>query len=228
MRYLLGEYDKDRFNQIDDLVRLCYFNPLNNLWGYPWKELSQIGTRMDGLAESDVQYIEANSSPVNTLNGVCFHKGDEFKVWLNPDMTPGDLLFELTLMHELCHGYVGPVMHGKAWRKYFGVCLIMYGWLLNEQFLHSDPEWQVKHPIRRYRTEEEDLTKPFSDHMLASDSELEAVITVAENNKPRIARDFRKLQEMRKGCHESTSDMTPTPAYLAHQLKRVGTESLSK
>jgi hypothetical protein len=225
MRYLLSEYDRDRFNTIDDLVRLCYFNPLNNLWGYPWKGLAQIGTDMHGLAESDVQYIESNSSPTSQLNGVCFHKGDEFKIWLTPDMVPGDLLFELTLIHELCHGYIGPSMHGKAWRKYYSICLMMYGWLLNDDFLSSVPEWQVKHTIRRYRNEEEDFGLDFAEHLEASDREMEHVIQHTELNRPRIARDFRQLQEMREGCHESTSHTTPTPAYLAYQLKRVGTGS---
>jgi hypothetical protein len=228
MRYLLTEYDKDRFHTIDDLVRLCYFNPLNNLWGYPWKDLAQIGTDMRGLAQPDVQYIEANSSPVSQLNGVCFHKGDEFQVWLNPDMPPGSLLFELTLIHELCHGYVGPSMHGKIWRKYYSICLMMYGWLLNDDFLASVPEWQIKHTIRRYRNEEEDAGKQFSEHMEASDLEMNHVIQYTEQNKPRIARDFRKLQEMRKGCHASTSATTPTPAYLASLPKKAGTGFPSK
>jgi hypothetical protein len=220
MRYLLTEYDRDRFNEIDDLVRLCYHNTLNGLWGYPWKELQQIGTTMDGLATTDVEYIESNSTPVSTLHGVCFHKGDKFDIWLAPDMKPGDLLFELTLMHELCHGYIGPSMHGHAWRKYYSVCLMMYGWLLNEEFLSQVPEWQVKHIIRRYRNEEEDFGKDFSEHLEASDKEMNRVVQFTERNRPRIIRDFHQLQEMRKGCHASTSRSTPTPAYLAQlQLK---------
>lgn len=215
MRYLLADYDPARFTQIDDVVRLCYFNPLNRLWGYPWKQLLQIGTTMDGLAPSDVDYIEANMDPVSTLNGVCFHKGEEFAVWLNPDMRPGELLFELTLIHELCHGYLGRGMHGEAWRKYFGTAVIMYAELLNPSFAETQPEWQVKHTIRRYRSEEEDKYTNFGDHIAASDLELEKVIGHVEKHIHRVTRDFHTTQEMRKGCHESSLVTTPTPAYLA-------------
>lgn len=225
MRYLLPDYDVNRFQLIDDLVRLCYFNPLNNKWGYPWNQLTQIGVTHDGLSESNLLYIESNSDPVNTLNGVCFHGPEDFKIWLNPDIDAGSLIFELTLLHELCHGYIGPVMHGKTWRRYFGRVLILYGQLVDPDF--QDAEWHVKHTVRRYWSEEHPKAA-YSEQVIQSDLELETVISDVEKNYRRITEDFNQLQEMRKGCHASTSATTPTPAYLASLPRKVGTESLSK
>ncbi len=222
MKYLLTDYDRDQFNQLDDLVRLCYYNPLNGRWGFPWTQLSQIGTSLEGLEDDNARYIESNNSPSNTLNGVCFHNRDYFKVWLNPDMASGDLLFELTLIHELCHGYMGPVMHSLRWREFYGMAIIMYAHLLNPAFTNTDPEWQLKHTIRRYRNEEEDKNKLFAEHLEASNLELERTVGLVERNINRVTRDFKKLQEMRT-CQRSTSNTTPTPAYLASLPKKVGT-----
>lgn len=222
MRYLLADYDRNRFDKIDDLVRLCYFNPLNTLWGYPWKELNQIGTTFKGLANDDVEYIEANTDPMNTLNGVCFHGTDDFKIWLNPDMRPGGLLFELTLIHELCHGYIGSAtMHGESWRRYFGTAVMMYGELLNPQFAETQPEWQVKHTIRRYWGEE-NPKKPYGELVAKTDEELEAVLDHVDNHVRRISSDFHQLQEMRKACLASGSRTTPTRDYLTSQQAKVG------
>lgn len=227
MRYLLPEYDLAAFQAIDDLVRMCYYNPLNKLWGYPWNSLGQISTTHTGLKLENIEYIQSNNGPGNQLNGVCFHDGsDFFKVWLNPSLEPHSLLFELTLIHELCHGYLGSdKMHNAEWRAYFGKVLILYSQLINPKL--RDVEWQVKHTIRRYRSEELP-DEQFSDYSLNCELELEAILKDVHSNIVNIERDFLQLKEMRKGCHASTSVTTPTPAYLASLPRKAGTESLLK
>jgi hypothetical protein len=222
MRYLLPEYDIETFRGIDDLVRLCYHNPLNMLWGYPWYSLTQIGTTHEGLKPGDIQYIESNDAPDSQLNGVCFHDGSEsFKVWLNPTLEPHSLLFELTLIHELCHGYLGSKkMHNAEWRAYYGKALILYSQLVNPAL--RDVEWQVKHIVRRYRSEELP-EEAFAEHSLNAELELEAIIQDVNSNIRHIEQDFLQLKEMRNGCHASTSVTTPTPAYLASLPRKVGT-----
>jgi hypothetical protein len=222
MRYLLPEYDRGAFNSVDDLVRMCYHNPLNGLWGYPWHSLGQISTTHNGLKLENVQYIKSNNGPGNQLNGVCFHDGtDFFKIWLNPSLEPHSVLFELTLIHELCHGYLGSKkMHNAEWRAYYGKAVILYSQLINLNL--RDVEWQIKHTIRRYRSEELP-DESFADYSLNCELELEAILRAVNDNIVNIERDFLKLKEMRNGCHASTSVTTPTPAYLASLPRKVGT-----
>lgn len=223
MKYLLPEYDIERFDQLSDLVHLCYYDPLNNRWGFPGNKLTQIGTSTEGLSTTDVYYIESYGSPVDRLNGVCFHGKDTFKVWLHPDLLAGDrLLFELTLLHELCHGYIGPCMHSKAWRRFFGRVVLLYGELINPSYGESDPEWQVKHNIRRYWGEENPKAS-YNECVEQSRLELETVVKDVEQNHRRITYEFHQFKEVRKACPKSSSNSTPTPAYLALQLKKAGT-----
>jgi len=220
MKYLLTEYDINRFYMLDDLVRLCYADPMNK-WGYGRNRLAQIGTTRNGLSESNINYIESNSDPVDTLNGVCFHGAADFKIWLNPDIKAGSLLFELTLLHELCHGYIGPLMHGKAWRRYFGRVLILYGEFINPDF--QDAEWQLKHTVRRYWSEENPQAE-YNKLVEQSHDELETVVYDVKHHRQRIERDYLRLQEMRESCRKSTSNSTPIPGYLASLLAKAGTE----
>lgn len=218
MRYLLSDYDQERFNTIDDLVRLCYFD-LSVAFKTPVFTLGQISTTKQWLTLDDKEYIESFG---NILNGVCFHGPKSFKVWLSPTLKPGDLLFELTLIHELCHGYIGPIMHSRQWRRFFGRAVILYGELLNPSFAETQPEWQVKHTIRRYRGEEKP-EESYGDLVLASDDELEIVVDDMNRHMKRLLQDWDKLQEMRKVCQKSSSNTTPTPAYLASLQKDLGT-----
>lgn len=223
MRYLLPKYDIKYFHRLDDLARLCYTDPTGK-GNLPTSSLRQIGDTEVGLSYDNLDYIEANSSPDDQLNGVCFHEGNNaFKIWLNPDMDPKSMLFDVTLLHELCHGYLGPnSMHGRDWRRYFGVALVMYSRLINPKF--TDAEWQVRHTIRRYRTEED----PIEDFNVFNDGcnfEEKAVKLRVEANVGRIRTDLYQLQEMREGCHSSTSATTPTPAYLASLPRKAGTGS---
>lgn len=221
MKYLLTKYDINRFHMLNDLVRLCYFNPMN-MWGSPQNRLAQVGTTRNGLSESNINYIESNSDPVDVLNGVCFHGNNDFKVWINPDIKAGSLLFELTLLHELCHGYIGPIMHGRVWRRYFGRALIFYGKLVNPEF--HDAEWQLKHTVRRYWGEE-NPEAPYNTLVAQSHDELETVVYDVEKNLQRFERDYTQLQEMRESCRKSSSNTTQTPDYLALQLKKAGMAS---
>lgn len=227
MKYLLSDFDPARFRKIDDLVRLCFFD-LSKTFTSPVYRLGQIATTTEGLGPDDVKYVESNNSPVNTLNGVCFHGSGSkaFKIWLNPDMATGSLLYELVLMHELCHGYIGPQMHSQTWRRFFGRAILLYAELLNPSFKETDPEWQVKHTIRRYWGEEHPHEN-YGSLVYHSELELEKVVNDMERNITHLCRDFNQLQEMRKGCHGSTSAMTPKRVYLASALKKAGTVSQS-
>lgn len=229
MRYLLRGFDVDRFYELDDLVRLCY----RDQWGrrnYPWRAPRLLVDTEEGLTSENLEYISGFSKddPSNQLNGVCFHEpgGESFKVWMNPALAPGSLIYELVLLHELCHGYLGSnILHGKEWRLYFGRVLSLYPMLINPTF--HDAEWQVGHTIRRYRRE----TDPSEDRetferMVEREKAWVAGFVVKYGS--RVVQEYERLAEMRKGCHGFTSHMTPTPAYLAYQLKRVGTGSRSK
>lgn len=227
MKYQLADFDPARFRKLDDLVRLCFFD-LSQVFKSPIYRLGQIGTTTEGLTPDDVKYVESNNSPVAQLNGVCFHGSGSkvFKIWMNPDMAPGSLLYELVLMHELCHGYLGPQMHSRTWRRFFGRAILLYAELLNPSFKETDPEWQVKHTIRRYRGEQHPHDN-YGDLVYHSELELEAITEDMERNITRLCQDFNQLQEMRQGCHGSSSNSTPTRVYLASALKKAGTESLS-
>lgn len=228
MRYLLRGFDVDRFYALDDLVRLCY----RDKWGrynYPWRTPRLLVDTEEGLTPGDLEYINSSEyskdDPANQLNGVCFHEagGESFKVWINPAMKPGDLLYELVLLHELCHGYLGPdILHGKEWRLYFGRVLSLYAILVNPTFY--DVEWQVGWTLRRYLRESEPGidTERFAK---VFEQEKNWVTGAVTKYGPRIIQEYERLTEMRKGCHGFTSHTTPTPAYLAYQLKRVGTGS---
>jgi hypothetical protein len=228
LKYMLPEYDQTTFHCVDDLVRMCYPNLRNNAQGYSKYSLGQISTKVVGLSGTDAHYIASNSNnPAHPLNGICSHNGSGyFKIWLNPVMKPHSLLFELTLIHELCHGYLGPgKMHNAEWRAFYGKAVIMYSRLMNAAL--TDVEWQVKHTIRRYRTEE-NPEEPFAAHLVMATRELEQVISDAERNMNHIRRDFIRMREMRETCHASTLATTPTPAYLASLPKKAGTGFPSK
>jgi hypothetical protein len=220
MKYRLNDYDRDAFHRIDDLVRLCHADTRDRLKD-PWRGLEAIQTSEEGLTEGNITYIQENSGPGEYLNGVCFHNSPAhlFTVWINPELQPGSLLHELTLIHELCHGYLGPGMHGRLWRRYYGVALVLYNELINPSL--QDVDWQIKHTIRRYRSEEDPI-EDYSDFVGGCISEQDAIQLRVNRNINRIRHDFERLQEMRKGCHASTSAITPTPAYLASLPKKVG------
>lgn len=224
MKYLLRGFDVDRFYELDDLVRLCY----RDQWGrinYPWRTPRLLVDTEEGLTPDNLQYIAGFSTdnPANQLNGVCFHEpgGETFKIWMNPALEPGSLLYEIVMLHELCHGYLGSnILHGKEWRLYFGRVLSLYPMLLNSTF--QDAEWQVGHTIRRY-LREGDPSITTEEFARTFEREKNWITEFVVKYGPRVIRDYEQLAEMRKGCHGFTSPSTPTPAYLAYQLKRVGT-----
>lgn len=223
MRYLLTDYDRRRFDKLDDVVRLCYFD-LSIAFKTPVFRLGQIGTTMDGLSNADIEYVESYKESADTLNGCCFHGNKDFKIWINPNLMSSKLLLELTILHELCHGYIGPIMHSRQWRRFYGRAVILYAHLLNPDLVAADPEWQVKHTIRRYRGEQYP-NENYGELVYTSEIELETVVDDMERNMRRLCRDFEQLQEMRERCHASTSGSTPTPAYLALQQLKAGTVS---
>lgn len=225
MRYMLHDYSETTFRSIDDLVRLCFRNEFGART-LPFRGLSQIGNTYEGLSPANIDYIDRENSLNQPLNGVCFHSGKQpelFTIWMSPNLEPYSMTFEFVLIHELCHGYLGPtVLHGKQWRQYFGRTLLLYSKLINT-LAEPDIDWQLKHIVRRYRTED-NLNEDFSSHVEMCNRELKWMYGFIEKYGNIITSEFHQLQEMRK-CQKFLSNSTPTPAYLASLRKKAGMAS---
>ncbi len=56
------------------------------------------------------------------------HNRHEFDIWINPDVVePENPNFSATVLHELCHGYLGTEKeHNKTWRRLYARVLFHY------------------------------------------------------------------------------------------------------
>jgi hypothetical protein len=124
MKYEL-DFDVNEFKRIDRVVRATILaNGRVNTWNSP----RLVTTNNKALHKRHTAVCEEGAN--NDVRAICFrctHNPHEFDIWVNPILTSHDVHYRVTLLHELCHGYIGPEKgHGGQWRRLFARALIHY------------------------------------------------------------------------------------------------------
>lgn len=129
---LLG-FDEQDFADADRLVRATLISqgrvPSQN-------RLVTITQDWGKLKRQDREYAKAN----NGTDAICFvgSRPETFDVWVNPNLNPDTAYFRETLVHELCHGYVGIAYgHRPRWRNFFARTLSHYDTLVSPVDMNS-------------------------------------------------------------------------------------------
>lgn len=121
MRYNIEGYAETDFQVMDRLVRSVF---LASGRVDVWNTLRRVTTKTNEVSPMYRQEIHDKTLSGATLRAACIpvqHNGYEFDIWVNPTIvSERDEPFKATLLHELCHGYLGTHMgHERSWRRFY-------------------------------------------------------------------------------------------------------------
>lgn len=128
MRYNIEGYAETDFLVADRLVRSVFMAPGRV---EVWNSLRRVTTDPREVSSEyrEEIYEQANSSAL--LRAACIpvqQNSYEFDLWVNPAIVSAtDEPFKATLVHELCHGYLGTSNgHERPWRRFYTRALYHY------------------------------------------------------------------------------------------------------
>ncbi|MFN2638063.1 MAG: SprT-like domain-containing protein, partial [Gemmatimonadaceae bacterium] len=96
-----------------------------------WNSVRRVTTDVQDLERVRRHVVTRSLSQTGSVRGITFeaqHNRHEFDMWLNPDaVTEDNSNFRATLVHELCHVYLGTSRgHDKVWRRLYARALFHY------------------------------------------------------------------------------------------------------
>lgn len=128
MRYNLEGYAETDFLVADRLVRSVFMAPGRV---DVWNSLRRVTTDPKDVSVHYRKEIYERASQTTHLRAACVpvsHNAYEFDLWINPAIVSStDEPFKATLLHELCHGYLGSHKgHERDWRRFYTRTLYHY------------------------------------------------------------------------------------------------------
>ncbi len=128
MKYNLEGYAEADFLVSDRLVRSVF---LSSGRGDIWNSLRRVSTDTKDVSPLYRREIHEKALGPAHLRAACIpvqHNGYEFDIWVNADIVSStDEPFKATLLHELCHGYLGTHKgHERSWRRLYARTLYHY------------------------------------------------------------------------------------------------------
>lgn len=127
MKYNLPFPEQD-FTELDALVRATF---LASGRIDQWHSVRRVTTDIDDLERVRRPVVAQSLSEPGEIRGFTFtstYNPSEFDLWLNPSVVDtANPNFRATLIHELCHGYLGTKHgHDKVWRRLYTRVLFHY------------------------------------------------------------------------------------------------------
>jgi predicted SprT family Zn-dependent metalloprotease len=133
MRYHLDGFPLEDFTRADALVRATI---LASGRVDQWNSIRRVTSDSLHLAKSDrdkvARSIDTNGERLRAATIPCQHSATEYDLWFNPDVVNGSDRFTATVIHELCHVYLG-VEHGhqERWRRLYARTLYHHHFAVN-------------------------------------------------------------------------------------------------
>lgn len=127
MKYNL-DFPIEDFKRADALVRATL---LATGRVETWNSVRRVTTETQDLERVRRPVVARSLSESGSVRGITFqaqHSRYEFDMWFNPDVVAeGNPNFEATIVHELCHVYLGTQRgHDKVWRRLYARALFHY------------------------------------------------------------------------------------------------------
>lgn len=120
--------------------------------------------------------------------GVCFQDGDNFDIWISPSyIDPTKDLYIDTVLHELCHGYLGLYNHNQRWKRFYGRVLYQYHALVKP----IDIEGLITTALDRYTKQGQDESYP--KYLARLDQEKTSISKISVDELPSISRMYERL-----------------------------------
>lgn len=139
----------------------------------------------EDFSESEKKYIRENPGSL----GVCFknHKVDTFDIWISPAFKSDSNAYKDTILHELCHGYLGAYKHGHRWLRFFGRVLYAYDTIVEP----ISRETQLPNALLRYMKQHSD--EGYGKYMDRIDTEQTSIEKIAINELPDVTNMYDRL-----------------------------------
>jgi hypothetical protein len=124
MKYFI-DFPLEDFTRADALVRATL---LASGRVDQWNSVRRVTSDPQHLAKSDrdkvTRSIDTNGERLRAATIPCQHSAYEFDLWFNPDVVDGTDRFKATVIHELCHVYLGVEFgHQERWRRLYARAL---------------------------------------------------------------------------------------------------------
>lgn len=128
MKYLLDDFPFEDFTRADALVRATI---LASGRVDTWNSIRRVTSDSLHLAKSDrdkvTRSIDENGERLRAATIPCQHSATEYDLWFNPDVVDDTGRFRATVVHELCHAYLGVECgHQERWRRLYARTLYHY------------------------------------------------------------------------------------------------------
>lgn len=128
MKYLLHDFPLEDFTRADTLVRATI---LASGRVDQWNSVRRVTSDPAHLAKSDrdkvTRSVDTNGERLRAATIPCQHSATEFDLWFNPDVINMSDRFKATVIHELCHVYLGVEQgHQERWRRLYARTLYHY------------------------------------------------------------------------------------------------------
>lgn len=154
LKYDIPNFPVEAFMDADRLVRAVV---LSNGRGAPI-HFPRLVTHKRDTFDSDLpEYLKTAG---DGLDGQARGRGSQapFDMWINPKLDTSTAIFHETLLHELCHGYVGTDHgHERNWRQFFSRAIWHYNELVSPVSLSPGKrvEAMLKTYTRRTKSEQD-------------------------------------------------------------------------
>jgi hypothetical protein len=128
VKYQLDGFPLDDFTRADALVRATV---LASGRVETWNSIRLVTSDLTHLPKSDRDRVASAASKDGTFFRACClpcaHNEYEADLWFNPLIVDGSDRFRATVLHELCHVYLGvKAEHGDRWRRLYARVLYHY------------------------------------------------------------------------------------------------------
>lgn len=128
MRYNLNGFTEPEFQRLDHLVKAVILSsgPVDT-----WHTIRRVTSDLNDLPKSYRDKVtRALELEGELLRAICSPSPNndyEFDLWFNPAVLDNTSRFQATILHELCHGYIGVDKgHNDQWRRLYTRTLFHY------------------------------------------------------------------------------------------------------
>jgi hypothetical protein len=181
LRYDL-ELERAKFAEADRVVRAVLLRSGKALNIYM---PGLVTSDQEQLAPKDKSYILDNPSSL----GVCFKDNDSnsFDIWVSPSFDPNHIGYKDTVLHELCHGYLGAYKHSHRWLRFFGRVLCAYDAIVEPM------ENQLPNALRRYMDQHPD--ENYGKYMERLEMEQTSIEKISIDELAYVSYTYNRLAE---------------------------------
>jgi len=189
LRYNL-DFPEDDFTKADSLVRATI---LAGGRVDTWNTLRRVTSDLNDLPkyyrDKVTRSLEMEGSLLRAACNPSPNNSMEFDIWVNPDVVDETDRFRATILHELCHGYIGVGKgHNEQWRRLHARVLYHYHYTV-----HTVDNWPALVDLANWSYTKRGKSETTKDFLKRIHTDKERWIRQADEDQQKVNDTWCKM-----------------------------------